>query len=462
MRTTTASRIPRHIFREYDIRGRVADELTEPVTALIGQAFANVCADQSTSTVLVAGDVRLSTESLRKALVSGLHQGGTSVRDLGIVPTPLLYFATEHFQHAAGIVITGSHNPPEFNGLKFVLNYIPFAGEDLQRLYETIKTEDLKNGNGYSRNSDVIEPYMKRVLEDVKVHRPIRIGIDCGNGVTGVVGPRLFEELGCEVHPIHSVPDGKFPNHHPDPVKPENLADLIELVKSCNLDLGIAFDGDGDRLGVVSRKGQIISADVLMSYFAVDILQRYPGARFVFDVKCGSVLPSVVASSGGVPVMWKTGHTNIKEKIRELNAPLGGEFSGHICFADRWYGFDDALYSAARLVELLSRDSQELDDYLGSIPHRVSTPEISVATTDDRKFTIVDELRERGRFGNGRVLTVDGLRVDYEDAWGLIRASNTTPNLTMRFEAASAEALERVKSTFLSQLETVAPDLTLN
>ncbi|MCY3884367.1 MAG: phosphomannomutase/phosphoglucomutase [Gammaproteobacteria bacterium] len=456
-----ATRLPKHIFREYDIRGRVADELTEEVAMAIGMAFGNLCADQGIGTVLVAGDVRLSTETLRKALNHGLNTGGVDVLDVGIVPTPVLYFAAEHLRHAAGIVITGSHNPPEFNGLKFVQHYIPFAGADLQRLYEMVKNKSLKSGTGASRKTDVIEPYLKRVLEDVHVHPPIRIGIDCGNGVTGVVAPKLFEDLGCETHAIHSIPDGTFPNHHPDPVKPENLRDLIELVRSRELDLGVAFDGDGDRLGVVTRQGQVIEADVLMSYFSKSILTRYQGAKIVFDVKCGRVLPSVVESLGGIPVMWKTGHTNIKEKIRELNSPMGGEFSGHICFADRWYGFDDALYSAARLVELVSQDSQDLDDYLGSLPQRFSTPEINIATTDERKFTIVEELRDNGNFGTGRVLTVDGLRVDYDDAWGLIRASNTTPNLTMRFEAASNVALERVKSTFSSQLKSIAPDLTL-
>lgn len=453
------SPVPRHIFREYDIRGRVEDELTEEVTALVGQAFANECVAQQTDTVLVAGDVRLSTESLRGAFINGLRLGGANVLDLGVAPTPLLYFATEHFQHSAGVVITGSHNPPEFNGLKFVLNYIPFAGEDLQSLYEKIHEEALTTGKGTRDSANVIEPYVARVLEDVKVHHPVRIGIDCGNGVTGVVAPRLFEELGCEVHAIHSAPDGTFPNHHPDPVKAENLKDLIDLVQTRVLDVGVAFDGDGDRLGVVTQKGEIVSADNLMSYFAQDILQHYPDAEIIFDVKCGSSLASTIASLGGHPVMWKTGHTNIKQKIRELDAPLGGEFSGHICFADRWYGFDDALYSAARLVERISQDTQDLDFFLRSIPKRFSTPEIEIPTTDERKFAVIDELRKRGSFGNGRVLTVDGLRVDYRDSWGLIRASNTTPNLTMRFEATSDVALARVRSIFLSQLERVAPDL---
>ena len=451
--------VPRHIFREYDIRGKVADELTAEVVALVGQAFGNVCVSQKTDTVLVAGDVRLTTESLRHALTNGLRLGGVNVLDLGVAPTPVLYFATEHFQHSAGIVITGSHNPPEFNGLKFVLNYIPFAGADLQSLYETIQTQILEKGTGSLQSADVIESYVSRVREDVNVQRLVRIGIDCGNGVTGVVAPRLFEELGCEVHAIHSDPDGTFPNHHPDPVKPENLKDLIELVQSRKLDVGIAFDGDGDRLGVVARNGEIVSADVLMSYFAQDIVQHHPGAKFIFDVKCGSILASRIESLGGIPVMWKTGHTNIKQKIRELGSPLGGEFSGHICFADRWYGFDDALYSAARLIELISQNKENLEDILGTGPVRFSTPEIEISTTDDRKFKIIDDLRERGTFGDGKVLTVDGLRVDYEDSWGLIRASNTTPNLTMRFEATSDTALERVKSTFLSQLEIVAPDL---
>ena len=451
--------VPNHIFRAYDIRGNVGEELTPSAVSAIGQAFANEAVERGCKRVVVAGDVRLSTSVLKNALSEGLNCGGVDVVDIGIVPTPVLYFATEFLETGAGIVVTGSHNPPEFNGLKFVLNRIPFAGGDLQELHGAVAKGELRTGSGLLETDSVTNSYIEKITTDIAIAPPLRVGIDCGNGVTSVIAPQLFSELGCEIHSLYAEPDGTFPNHHPDPVKLENLRDLIELVRTKELDLGVAFDGDGDRLGVVTSKGDIVTADTLMSYFAQDILECSPGASIVFDVKCSGSLSSAIESYGGKPIMWKTGHTNIKQKIRELNAPLGGEFSGHICFADRWYGFDDAMYSAARLFELHSKREPSLDEFLKSTPPRFATPEIEVKTTDARKFEIICDLQQEGSFGDGTVLTIDGLRVDYKDSWGLIRASNTTPNLTMRFEAASESALDIVRQTFLAELAKVAPDL---
>ncbi len=448
-----------HIFRAYDIRGRVDSELTPSLVQSIGTAFANESLERGTDEVVVAGDVRLSTEHLKDALTRGLNEGGVNVVDIGTAPTPVLYFAVEHLRTGAGIVITGSHNPPEFNGLKFVLDYVPFAGDDLKALHEKIQTSQLRRGSGTLRKIQQLDTYIERICSEIQLARPFRVGIDCGNGVTGLVAPRLFSELGCEVHSLYADPDGRFPNHHPDPVKADNLKDLIALVRDRGLDLGVAFDGDGDRVGVVSGNGNIVPADFLMAYFACDILKAQPRAPIVFDVKCSSALSASIADLGGQPIMWKTGHTNIKEKIRERNAPLGGEYSGHICFADHWYGFDDAMYTSARLIELLCRSRQDIDEFLGAMPPRCSTQEIEIASTDDQKFEIIEKLQEVGHFPDGHVLAIDGLRVDFDDGWGLIRASNTTPNLTMRFEAANPNALERVQAVFKKELAKVAPEL---
>ena len=459
MNELNVSACPEHIFRAYDVRGRVEDELTPELTFLIGQAFANEASLQGTNAVVVGGDVRLSTDELKSSLAKGLQNGGVDVIDIGTVPTPVVYFAVEHLDTGAGIVVTGSHNPPEYNGLKFVLNRIPFAAEELRQLSLRINQGQLRRGSGTMTLHTVEDSYVNAIVSNITIARPMRIGIDCGNGATSLIAPRLFEELQCITHALFAIPDGTFPNHHPDPVKLENLSDLIELVQRENLDLGIAFDGDGDRLGVVTRKGNVVPADTIMLYFAKNILEQQPGAPIVFDVKCGGILASTVQALGGDPVVSKTGHTHIKQKLRELAAPLGGEFSGHLCFADRWYGFDDALYSTARLLELLSQDDRELDDLLDDLPPRYSTPEIEISSSDRRKFHVIDDLQRLGSFGIGKVLTIDGVRVEYPDGWGLIRASNTSPKLTMRFEATSPEALDSLQKTFIREIKKVAPDL---
>ncbi|MXX95562.1 MAG: phosphomannomutase/phosphoglucomutase [Gammaproteobacteria bacterium] len=450
--------VPRHIFRAYDIRGRTENELTENVAEAIGRAFATV-AKRRKATVIVAGDVRLSTESLRTHLVKGLLHGGVDVIDIGTVPTPVLYFATHELNTGCGIMITGSHNPPEFNGLKFMLDGVPFADKDLLELYSLIEQPFAAHQSGKLTRHPVLSIYKDRIVHDISVDKPLRVGIDCGNGVTGVLVPQLFEAIGCEVTSLYAELDGAFPNHHPDPVKPSNLADLIEIVHRDGLDLGIAFDGDGDRLGVVTRTRQHIQADILLSYLAKPVLDNNPGSAIIFDVKSGRAATSQVQELGGNLVICKTGHTNVKTNLRSTGAKLGGEFSGHICFADRWFGFDDALYTACRLIERLSHDAYTLDEYTQSLDAWLTTPEIEINTTESRKFQIVEELQTHGDFAGATVNHIDGIRVDYEDRWGLLRASNTAPKLTLRFEAKNDSAMEQIKVQFNEQLGLVAPEL---
>lgn len=450
--------VPRHIFRAYDIRGRTENELTENVAEAIGRAFATV-AKRRKATVIVAGDVRLSTESLRTHLVKGLLHGGVDVIDIGTVPTPVLYFATHELNTGCGIMITGSHNPPEFNGLKFMLDGVPFADKDLLDLYSLIEQPSTAHQSGKLARQSVLSIYKDRIVHDISVDKPLKVGIDCGNGVTGVLVPQLFEAIGCEVTSLYAELDGTFPNHHPDPVKPSNLADLIEIVQHDGLDLGIAFDGDGDRLGVVTRTGQHIQADILLSYLAKPVLDNNPGSAIVFDVKSGRAATLQVQELGGNLVICKTGHTNVKTNLRSTGGKLGGEFSGHICFADRWFGFDDALYTACRLIERLSHDIYTLDEYVQSLDTWLTTPEIEINTTESRKFQIVEELQTLSDFAGAMVNHIDGIRVDYEDRWGLLRASNTAPKLTLRFEAKNDTAMEQIKVQFSEQLGLVAPEL---
>ena len=450
--------VPRHIFRAYDIRGHTQDELTGPVVGALGRAFANV-ARQRQSKVLIAGDVRLSTESLKTELTEGLLTGGMDVIDIGSVPTPVLYFATHEFNTGCGIMITGSHNPPEFNGLKFMLDGKPFADDSLAQLYTLLNQQSTPQPRGALSQKTILATYMDRIVSDVVLVKPLRIAVDCGNGVTGVLVPQLFEKIGCEVTPLYSALDGTFPNHHPDPVKPQNLTDLIEIVQREHLDLGIAFDGDGDRLGVVSPKGKQVQADVLISYLATSVLAKHPSSTIVLDIKSGRAAMSKIAALGGRLVVCETGHTNVKANLRDSKGKLGGEFSGHICFSDRWYGFDDALYAACRLIETLARDQRNLDDYVQSLDNWLLTPEIEIPTTESRKFEIVENFREQSRFAGATVIDIDGVRVDYEDRWGLLRASNTTPKLSLRFEARSPSTLAQIKNQFAEQLYQVAPDL---
>ncbi|WP_111412854.1 phosphomannomutase/phosphoglucomutase [Billgrantia lactosivorans] len=457
------SSVPASIFRAYDIRGIVDDTLTEATVEQIGRAIGSEAAARNESTVVVARDGRLSGPRLSEALMRGLTAAGRDVIDIGMVPTPVLYFATHLLEGtASGVMVTGSHNPPDYNGFKIVLGGETLSGEAITALYERIASGDLAEGRGSVHQEDVRDAYLERIVGDIRLERPIKAVVDCGNGVAGELGPKLIERLGAETVPLFAEIDGNFPNHHPDPGKVENLQDLMRAVKETGADIGLAFDGDGDRLGVVTPRGELIYPDHLMMAFAEDMLARNPGARVIFDVKCTGNLASVVERAGGTPEMWRTGHSLIKARMKETGAALAGEMSGHIFFQERWYGFDDGLYGAARLLEILSKQEEDADTFFARYPQDIGTPEINVHVTDENKFELVDRLAREGDFGDDGVkTTLDGIRVDYPDGWGLCRASNTTPVLVLRFEGKSDAALERIRNRFADALEQVDPALTL-
>jgi phosphomannomutase/phosphoglucomutase len=447
------------VFRAYDIRGIIGKNLTPDLVYWIGRAFAAEAAAASRSRVVIGRDGRHSSEGLAEALTRGLREGGADVMDVGQVPTPLLYYATHALDTGTGVMITGSHNPPEYNGLKMMIAGVTLAEDRIQRLRERIVKNELSSGDGDLEQVDIVDHYLDRVIGDVAVAQPLKVVIDAGNGVAGAVAPRLLSELGCEVVPLYCDVDGDFPNHHPDPADPANLEDLITVVKSERADIGLAFDGDGDRLGVVTNTGEIVWPDKLLMLFARDIVGRNPGADIIYDVKCSRHLNAIISEHGGRPIMWKTGHSHMKAKLRETGALLAGEFSGHICFGERWYGFDDALYSAARLVEILGAESEDAAHLFAGFPVTFSTPEIKINTTEKRKFEVVEQLTKQGDFGNGTVTTIDGIRVDYPDGFGLIRPSNTSPVLTLRFEADGQSALDRIQRIFREQLAQIDPSL---
>ena len=458
--STPAFEVDDEIFRAYDIRGIVTEKLGEDVVYWIGRAFAAEALDQGQKRAVVGGDGRLSSPLLKASLARGLNDGGVDVVDIGQVATPLTYFATHELGTGTGIMITGSHNPPEYNGLKMMIAGVTLAEERIQGLKLRIREQNLSEGEGSLTQQDMVEPYISRILEDVAVAQPLKVVIDCGNGVAGEVAPRLAEELGCEVIPLYCKVDGNFPNHHPDPAEPENLEDLITVVKAENADLGLAFDGDGDRLGVVTNEGDIIWPDKLLMLFAQDVVGRNPGSDIIYDVKCSRHLNGLISDLGGRPIMWKTGHSHIKAKIKETGALLAGEFSGHICFGERWYGFDDAIYSMARLLEILGTEDRTVAEVFEQFPVTYTTPEIKIHTTESAKFEIMDRLKAEGDFGDGTLTDIDGIRVDYADGWGLIRPSNTSPVLVLRFEADAQEPLERIADLFRRQLAAIDPALT--
>lgn len=448
------------IFRAYDIRGITRSNLTDDVCYWIGRAFAAEARSQNQQAAAIGRDGRLSSPGIALALGQGLVDGGMSVTDIGQVPTPVLYYATHALKTGTGIMITGSHNPPEYNGLKMMIGGTTLAEDLIQVLYRRLQDSTLSTGKGALGYADLGADYVEAALNTTKLDRPLKVAVDCGNGVAGELGPKLISALGCEVIPLFCEIDGNFPNHHPDPAEPENLQDLINAVQQQSADVGLAFDGDGDRLGVVTPKGEIIWPDKMMMLFAQDIIARNPQTPVIFDVKCSTHLERVITEAGGNPIMWKTGHSHIKAKIKQTQAALAGEFSGHICFGERWYGFDDALYTAARLLELLSQTELDVDAVFAQYPTTYSTPEIKIHTTETRKFEVMDELASSGDFADGRMTTIDGIRVDFDDRWGLIRPSNTSPVLSLRFEADSAAALERVQDEFQTQLSNVDATLT--
>ena len=447
------------IFRAYDIRGIVGDNLTEDVVEVIGRAIGSEATDRGVTSLCIGYDGRHSSPGLADALARGVLSTGCSVIEVGAVPTPVLYFAAHHLETGSGVMVTGSHNPANYNGLKIMLGGETLSGDAIQKLYDRIQNADFSAGQGELSREDVRRAYLDRIIGDIAVAAPLKVVVDAGNGIAGELGPMLLEELGCEVTPLHCDVDGDFPNHHPDPGKPENLQDLIAKVQETGADIGLAFDGDGDRLGVVTNSGKIIWPDRLLMLFARDVVSRNPGADVLYDVKCSRRLAGVISEAGGRPIMWKSGHSLMKAKMQETGALLAGELSGHIFFAERWYGFDDGLYTAARLLEILGIEDRHSDEVFEDFPEDISTPELNVQVTESDKFAIIERLEQQADFGDGNVSTIDGLRVDYTDGWGLCRASNTTPVLVLRFEAENEDALERIKSVFREQLQKAAPDL---
>jgi phosphomannomutase/phosphoglucomutase len=450
------------IFRAYDIRGIVGETLSAEGVEVIGRAIGSEALARGVSSLCVGYDGRHSSPELADALARGVMAAGCDVIHVGAVPTPVLYFATYQLETGSGVMVTGSHNPANYNGLKIMLGGETLSGDAIQALYQRVRNGDLARGQGRQSSQDVRRAYLDRIVGDIAVAAPLKVVVDAGNGIAGELAPMLIEELGCEVVPLYCEVDGDFPNHHPDPGKPENLVDLIARVQSEGADLGIAFDGDGDRLGVVTHSGKIIWPDRLLMLFARDVVSRNPGADVLFDVKCSRRLASVITEAGGRPIMWKTGHSLMKAKMQETGALLAGEMSGHIFFRERWYGFDDGLYAAARLLEILGIEDRHADEVFGDFPEDISTPELNVEVTESRKFDIVERLANEGAFGEASVSTIDGVRVDYADGWGLCRASNTTPVLVLRFEAESEQSLARIQGIFREQLLKVAPDLVVN
>ena len=457
-----APNLPASIFRAYDVRGIVGQTLNAETAYWLGRAVGSESLAQGEPRVAVARDGRLSGPELLEALIRGLVDCGCQVSNLGMVPTPVLYFATNTLPGRTGIMITGSHNPPDYNGFKIVVAGDTLANEQITALKTRIDNGDLASGQGSVEAVDILPAYVDYIRNDVKLARPMKVVIDCGNGVGGVVAQELFEAIGCTVIPLFCEVDGTFPNHHPDPSHRENVEDLIERVRAEQADLGLAFDGDADRVGVITEQGNMIFADRLLMLFAQDVLSRNPGAEVIYDVKCTRHVAAQVRSHGGQPRMWKTGHSLIKKKMRETGALLGGEMSGHMFLKERWFGFDDGLYNGARLVEILSHQARGADELFAGFPGDLATPEINVKVTDESKFGIIQALQAESDWGaEADVATLDGVRVDYPRGWGLVRASNTTPVLVLRFEAESAEELARIQAVFRSRLQRVAPELTL-
>jgi phosphomannomutase / phosphoglucomutase len=448
--------IAAEIFRAYDIRGIAGKTLTADAVRAVGRALGSMAKEFA-----VGRDGRSSGPELVDALCEGLQASGADVVDVGMVPTPVTYFAAHHLRCGSCVSVTGSHNPPEYNGLKMVVDGHTLSGDEIQALRARIERGDFREGAGSRRTADVLDDYVKRISGDVRLARRMRIAIDCGNGVAGIAAPRLFRALGCEVEELYSEVDPTFPNHHPDPSHAENLADLIEAVRRGKSELGLAFDGDGDRLGVVTKDGGVIYPDRQLMLFAADVLSRNPGAQIIYDVKSTRLLAPWIERHGGKPLLWKTGHSLIKAKLAETGAPLAGEMSGHTFFKERWYGFDDALYAGARLLEILSR-SRDASGVLNSLPDAPSTPELQWKLAEGEPHALIARLQAARPFPNAeRVITIDGVRAEYADGFGLARASNTTPVIVLRFEADDEDALARIQEEFRAALAPLKPGAPL-
>lgn len=454
--------LPESVFRAYDIRGKTDTEITPEFARLLGQAFASEALATGESSLFVARDGRVLSPLLCDELIGGIISTGCTALDLGAVPTPLMYFATHELVGShSGIMVTASHNSAEYNGFKMVIRGKTLVAEDVQKIKHRMQSGDFFQGQGEVTATQVIPEYIDRIFSDVALAGSVKLVIDAGNGITGGVAPLLFDELGCEVVPLYCDIDGNFPNHDPDPTIVGNLNDLIKTVQETGADLGIALDGDGDRLVVVTPKGEIIWPDRLLMLFAKDIVSGNPGADVIFDVKSTRELNSLVSSYGGRPIMWKTGHSNMKTKMQETGALIGGEMSGHIFFKDRWYGFDDGMYAAARLLEIMTLRDQDIDSLFASFPSLPSTPEIKISVSEENKFTIIDKLKESARFEDAQINPLDGLRVEFPEGWGLVRASNTSPALTLRFEAETEEQLQQIQALFKRELLKVDSSLDI-
>ena len=452
------------IFKAYDIRGIVRTALTPETVRRIGQALGSEADARGVKAIAIGRDGRLSGPTLSRALARGITQTGVDVIDIGRVPTPMTYFAAHELGTESCVSVTGSHNPPEYNGLKMVLAGQTLYGDMIQDLRRRITSAEFSQGNGKVRHASVRQAYLDRIVGDVKLSRPMKIVIDCGNGVAGSVAPELFRRMGCSVTELFCEVDGKFPNHHPDPSKPENLVDLQRVVRDTGAELGLAFDGDGDRLGVVTRDGEIIFPDRQLMLFAADVLTRNPGAQIIHDVKCSRWLAQSIRHQGGRPLMWTTGHALIKTKLKETGAPLAGEMSGHMFFKERWFGFDDALYTGARLLEIVSR-WEDSNWPLKNLPNAISTPELNIKMKEGEPHALVAKLRQGGKKllpGARELVTIDGVRAEYADGFGLARASNTTPVVVLRFEADTQAALARIQDEFRTALRKVWPGIAID
>ena len=449
------------IFKAYDIRGIVDRTLTEDTVRLVGRALGSYARERGRASFAVGRDGRLSGPRLAAALIEGLRSAGADVVDIGVGATPIAYFAANQLDCGSAVAVTGSHNPPDYNGLKMVVEGVTLSGDDIQDLRKRIEDGRFASGSGSLRTENVIEAYLARIAGDIRLARPMKIAIDCGNGVAGATAGELYRRLGCEVIELYSEVDGTFPNHHPDPSRPENLVDLVAAVKQHGAELGLAFDGDGDRLGVVTRDGRIVYPDRQLMLFAADVLSRNPGAEIVYDVKCTRHLAPWIRTHGGVPSMWKTGHSLIKARLKERKSPLAGEMSGHIFFGERWYGFDDGQYAGARLLEILSR-STDPSAVLNALPESDSTPELQWQLAEGEPHRLIAQLAERGAFPGARdVIKLDGVRAEYEDGFGLARASNTTPIIVLRFEGEGKAALARIQEAFRRELLALKPGAVL-
>ena len=454
-------KVPAEIFRAYDIRGIAGKALSAAVVRAIGCALGALARERGAPTFAVGRDGRLSSPELCAALMDGLNAAGADVIDIGMVPTPITYFAAHHLACHSAVMVTGSHNPGEYNGLKMVIAGDTLTGEDIQGLRRRVESGISGSGGGKRTQENVLDAYVERIVGDVKLSRPFKVALDCGNGVAGVIAPRLFRRLGCEVTELFSTVDGAFPNHHPDPSKPENLASLIEELKTGPAELGLAFDGDGDRLGVVTKSGHIIFPDRQLMLYAKDVLARHPGAEIIYDVKCTRLLAPWIEQHGGRALVWKTGHSLVKAKLKETGAPLAGEMSGHIFFKERWYGFDDALYCGARLLEILAKENDP-NQVLERLPDAPCTPELNWQLAEGEPQAIMTKLQGLKAFADAsRVLTIDGVRAEYEDGFGLARASNTSPVIVLRFEGNTALALARIQEEFRKTLQPLKPEAAL-